>query len=286
MTFGESLGSIMQSNTVQPLVSVLMAAHNEEAEVIDTAIRSVMEQSEQNFELIICNDGNSAETAAVLQAWAKKDERVALVKSEGDMGAGAARNWALALAAGRYVAVMDADDISAADRLRREVNFLEENPQIPYVGTRGELFYREPGDLQDTYWFVANPVAEDFLMTMPFVHASIMFRTNVIREVGGYRTKRNVLRSEDYDLLLRLYAKGHHGVNIDEPLYYIRTDENTWRRRKYRYRFTEFLVKMEGFAKLGLMPKGIAFAAKPLVVGLIPQPVLDRMKKAYYTDKK
>lgn len=78
---------------------------------------------------------------------------------------------------------------------------------------------------------------------------------------------------------------GLRGANLPETLYFIRMNEATLKRRKYKYRIFEFAVKLEGFINLGLMPKRIAFSLKPLIVGLIPQKILCRIKTNYYDDK-
>ena len=120
-------------------------------------------------------------------------------------------------------------------------------------------------------------------MTLPFVHASLMFRAGVLRELGGYRETWMVKRSEDYDLLMRAYALGYYGNNLPAPLYGIRLDNDTYRRRKYRYRFCECLAKWSGFSAMGLMPMGIPYAIKPLVVGLLPVGILNALKVKYYS---
>ncbi len=119
-------------------------------------------------------------------------------------------------------------------------------------------------------------------MTLPFVHASLMFRREALLSVGGYKETSRVERNEDYDMLLRMYAKGLCGANTENAVYYIREDENALRRRKYRFRLKETAVKLEGFVRLGLMPKGFVFALKPLVVGLLPMRLLELLKGHYY----
>ena len=85
-----------------------------------------------------------------------------------------------------------------------------------------------------------------------------------------------------YDMLMRAYALGYTGANMADVMYFIRLDEGTYQRRKYCYRLNECIVKFRGFSKLGLMPKGILYAIKPLIVGLIPIKLLNNLKKRYY----
>lgn len=265
-----------------PIVSVIMAVHNEPEHILDAAVDSILTQTLSDLEYIICDDGSDEKTYAVVDKWRRTDDRITVLRNKKSMGAGFARNMALARATSDYVAIMDADDISAPNRLEREYEFLSQTPEYAFVGTRSGIFSNQPNDGKSCYWYVERPAAKDFLMTLPFAHPSIMFKRSAICQVGGYRTTRRVMRSEDYDLLMRLYEIGAIGVNLADTLYYLRNDEQTLRKRKYRYRFCECIVKMEGFSKLGLMPRGIAFALKPLVVGLIPNPLLNNLKQNYY----
>lgn len=265
----------------RPLVSVIMGVYNGTA-TLGEAIRSILDQTYQNIEFIICDDASTDDTWEQLQSWAQRDSRISLIRNTHNLGAGGARNCCLERAQGSYIAIMDADDISMPSRLEQQIEVLMNGPNCSFVGTKGQFFAECPGDLQKCYWFVAKPEKRDFLMTLPFVHASLMFRAEVLWELGGYSRKCYVKRSEDYDLLMRAYAEGFYGINLLEPLYAIRLDRCTYQRRKYRYRFNECAVKWNGFAKLGLMPRGIPFALKPLLVGLMPVCLLNKLKEIYY----
>ena len=107
----------------------------------------------------------------------------------------------------------------------------------------------------------------------------------ILKEETGIKDPYEKIK-KDYDLLLRLYAAGMRGVNLPKVLYYIRRDEEQYRRRKYRFRFHEAYVKCRGFYKLGLMPLGIVYAAKPLLVGLIPVNCTKILQKYYYKHRK
>ena len=265
-------------------ISVILPVYNGEA-TLDLAIRSILEQRDVDLRLYICDDASTDATSKQIRQWAEQDKRIVGLRNEKNARAAEARNRCLSLAKGRYIALMDADDYSHPDRLKTQVTFLESEPTLSFAGTRGRFFRREPGDLREDYWFVQQPEPKDFLMTLPYVHASLMFRREGLEAVGGYDTGKWAQRSEDYELLMRLYADGRLGGNIDQPLYYIRMDDETHRRRKYRYRLNECLVKWRGFSRMGLMPRGVPYALKPLAVGLIPKNALERMKRSFYQDR-
>lgn len=269
-------------------VSVIVAVHNESPALLKAALDSIKNQTFRNFEVVICNDASCSATSRFLYEYVKNADKsadITVIHNKSNMGAAKARNRAMHSAKGKYIAIMDADDISDKRRLELQVNYLNEKSETAFVGTKGEMFDKKPGDMAKQYWFVEKPQKRDFLFTLPFVHASIMFRREALEAVGGYREIERVKRSEDYDLLMRLYEKGYTGENLPEVLYWIRTDINTLKRRKYRYRFNEAAVKLEGFTKLELLPEGVLYAIKPLIVGLIPSKVLSQIKDKYYNNK-
>ena len=270
------MGSVTSSSK---FVSVIMAAYNAE-ETIEAAIRSILLQTHDNFELIICDDASTDNTWCLMRSLADEDSRIKLIRQEKNRGSAVARNRCLLQAQGEYIAIMDADDLCSENRLAVQVSFLERHGEVAFVGLLGEVFHNIPGDCSKCYPYVAKPAAKDFLMTLPFVHASLMFRSTAMGR--GYPEERQALRSEDYAFLMERYAAGLRGENTTDAVYYIREDADTFKRRKYRYRLTEAGVKWKGFLALGLMPRGILFAIKPLIVGLVPPKILERLKGKYY----
>lgn len=269
-----------------PLVSVIMAAFNVgDSAVLNLAVESILRQDLDDWELLICDDGSTDGTYERLLEWERQDTRIHILKNMYNQKAAKARNRCLMEARGEYVAIIDADDACSLNRLRVQVGFLTCHPEFSFVGVRGERFWKEPGDMDKPYWFCRFPQKSDFLMTLPFVHASLMFRRQALLDVDGYDESFRVERSEDYDMLLRMYEKGMRGANIAEAVYYIRENEGTFRRRRYRYRIKESMVKLRGFTHLQLMPKGFVFAMKPLVVGLLPAVFLERLKEWYYKQR-
>lgn len=281
----ESIRTTMSGcmGTGKPLVSVLMAVFNVgDPAILDLAVESIVRQDMEDWELLICDDGSTDGTYEKALEWEKRDDRIRVLRNTCNQKAAKARNRCLMDAQGRYVAIMDADDACSPNRLRVQSGFLDAHPQLSFVGIRGERFRETPGDLDKPYWFCAFPDRQDFLMTLPFVHASLMFRRQALLDVKGYDESLRVERSEDYDMLLRMYAKGMRGGNTADAVYYIREDDGAFRRRKYRYRIKEMMVKLRGFTRLGLMPKGLLYALKPLIVGLIPIRTLEWLKRRYY----
>ncbi len=269
-----------------PEISVIMPVYNlAGGQILKTSIASVLEQDFEDFELLICDDGSTDGTFELLKKIAGADPRIRLLKNKKNRRAGYARNRCIRAAKGNFIAIMDADDISAKSRLRMQYDYLKQHPDIDFVGSRGEFFVRRIGDDKERYWYCEKPEPKDFLFSLPFVHGSLLFRREALKRVHGYDTSRWVTRTEDYDILLRLYEQGLKGASLPDTLYYIRRDAKQYQRRKYRYRINEAYIKWRAFYRLGLFPGGMLFALKPMAVGLIPIRILSLIQKKYYKRK-
>jgi len=110
-----------------PLISVTMATYNR-ADILPRAVESILNQSFTNFEFIIVDDGSTDETQKVLKDYQNQDNRI-VIACQPNSGPATARNYSLQLARGKYIALMDDDDISLPKRLEEQVNFLTNETQ-------------------------------------------------------------------------------------------------------------------------------------------------------------
>lgn len=251
------------------IVSIIMGIYNTpDPKVLHKAIDSIRRQTFNEWECIICDDGSTDDTYKVLRSLIGKDKRFKIIQNKENMGLAAALNHCLKYAKGKYITRMDADDANFLTRLEKEAQFLEQNLQYQLVGTAVELFD------EDNVWghrtMPEIPENKNFLWGPPFIHATIMVRRDALMQIHGYRVAKETRRTEDYDLFMRFYAEGYKGYNLQEALYYVREDKEARKRKKYRYRIDEAKIRWKGFCQLGLMPKGIFYVLKPLVVGLMP----------------
>ena len=261
-----------------PRLSVIMGAYNVASlTVFHKAMDSVLGQTMGDFEFIICDDGSTDETWQLLKELDDRDRRVRLIQNPKNRGLAASLNHCLEHARGELIARQDADDISAPERFQKQLNFLDANPEIGFVGCNVTL-WDETGNWGERQ-FPECPQAKDFLFTMPFVHGTLMFRRGALDAVEGYRVAKETRRAEDYDMLMRMYAAGLRGANLQERLYAFLEDRAAQKRRKYRYRLDEAVVRWKGFRGLGLMPGALPYVVKPLAVGLIPGGILRGLKR-------
>lgn len=254
-------------------VSVILGIYNtSDPQILQRSIDSIREQTYTEWECIICDDGSADDTYKLLLSLTDQDKRFRIIRNKENLGLAAALNHCLKYARGRYIARMDADDGCVPNRLEKQVQFLDDNADYQIVGTSAGLF--DEHGLWGHRKMPEMPGKKDFLWGSPFIHPSIMIRREALLAVHGYRVAKETRRTEDYDLFMRLYEKGYQGYNLQEELYEFREDKKAQKRKKYCYRIDEVKVRWKGFHLLGLMPRGLLYVLKPLIVGLIPYPVL------------
>ncbi len=113
----------------EPMVSVVMPVYNRE-NYVKEALDSVLNQSFQDFEIVVVDDGSTDKTPQILAQYAEKDNRIRVFTHETNCGVGCARNTAQSHANGKYLVIMDSDDVMVPQRLERQVRAMEENPDI------------------------------------------------------------------------------------------------------------------------------------------------------------
>lgn len=265
-----------------PQVSVIMPVFNMEAgrAALQAAVESIKGQTYQDFELMICDDGSTDHTLRIIRKLARTDARIRILHSPENHKAGWARNACIRSARGRYIAVMDADDLAHPKRLEIQVDFLDRHPEYAFVGSNAWMI--DSRGIWGLRRVEQQPDCRDFLSTLPFVHSSVVLRTEAVRAAHGYRQTPDFYRMEDYEFLMRLYAQGYRGYNIQKPLLSYREDKGAYRRRKYRYRILECRMRYQGYKALGILRGSLCYVAKPLAAGLVPAFVMRRVRAARY----
>ena len=182
-----------------PKISVIMPAYNAEKYIAE-AIDSILAQTFGDFEFIILNDCSGDRTEEIILSY--KDPRIVYLKNEKNLGVAETLNKGLAIAGGEYIARMDADDISLPERFARQVAYLDSHSAVAVLGTNLQCF-NEDGVIR-TGWSVSEPrqMKVDMLFSCGLAHPSVMMRTSVIRDLGGYDPEYNGM--EDYELWCRV----------------------------------------------------------------------------------
>ena len=252
-----------QDGIILPSVSVIIAAFNAELHLRESVASILAQDYKGRVEVLVCDDCSTDGTSAVIQELVLGDPRVVALRTARNSGSAAARNVGLQAATGDYVAVQDADDISDARRLSTLVGVLEQNSTVDFVSSWSAEF-DDRGVHTVRRFRSAAPTRWSFLYGLPFLHAGTVFRAAALTQVGGYRVAPETRRSEDYDLFMRLYARGFRGITVPQALYQYRVDQNTFSRRTLAARLDEMVVRWKGFRSLGVLPWAAPFVLKPI----------------------
>jgi cellulose synthase/poly-beta-1,6-N-acetylglucosamine synthase-like glycosyltransferase len=178
------------------------------------AIESILSQTFRDFDFIIINDGSTDGTASILESYERSDSRVQVCHQE-NKGRIASLNRGCGLARGKYIALMDADDVSVPDRLERQIGFLENQEKVGLLGGAVEGI-----DNQGRRVFLDQPPLEDesiraalLSFSSPIFQPAVLMRKQAFDATGGYRPQ--FLYAEDYDLWLRI-IEGWRVANLSE----------------------------------------------------------------------
>ncbi len=183
-----------------PTVSVVMAACNA-AKTIAEAIDSILRQTWQDLELIVINDGSTDATESVINSF--HDRRIRLISNERNAGLAISLQRGTGAAMGRFIARMDADDLSHPQRLEKQLAFLDGQPRVGFAGTSIDLIDEQSRVFDQRL----RPATDEFLQRElliwnPFCHGSVIIRTELLRAAGGYDA--SFPSAMDFDLWLRL----------------------------------------------------------------------------------
>ena len=272
----------------QVQISIIMGTYNPKKEYLHKAVDSIINQSYKNWEFIIYDDGSDKEHAEYIDEISLRDLRIQVIHGEKNHGLAYGLNQCLKAARGTYLARMDDDDVSKEDRLEKQMEFLIEHPEYQWVSSNCYMF--EDDEIWGIDRYPEQPGNEDFLAHSAYVHPATMFRKKVLDEMKGYCVSDDTMRSEDYELFMRLHEAGYRGYNFQDPLFYYREDKDGFKKKKFCYRYREMKIRWKGFRALGILSLiTLPYVVKPLIVGMIPLKLLRNirrlMKKDTYVER-
>jgi glycosyltransferase involved in cell wall biosynthesis len=203
-------------------ISVLMNVYNVEAYVAE-ALASIQRQTVSDIEIIVVDDGSEDGTRAIAESIASADLRIKVVGTAKNLGIPHALNLGLKFCTAPFIAKVDGDDIALPTRLERQLQFLEDNPDIALVGCAtvaiDQLGRPIPGLSISCKPLTQEEVFRTVLLATPCFHIWLA-RREVYDTLLGYRTME---LAEDYDFLLRCLTSGFLLSNLPEALMQIRT---------------------------------------------------------------
>ena len=260
-------------------ISVLMASKNGE-KTIANAIESILNQSFQDFEFIICDDYSTDSTHAIIENYQKKDSRIKLIMNNRAPGFTNALNAGLDHCSGDYIARMDDDDSSHVNRLKVEYEYLNSHPHVSIVGSNANFF--DNSGIYGTTEKKEILNSKDIWRGDIFIHPTVMFRRQDQQSIGNYNTNDEVIRIEDYDFWCKFYANGLFGVNIQEPLVDYREDKNSFAKRDIARRFRLVKCMRKWRRSMNIPPFFAVFELYELFKIFVPQSLIQKYHRIKY----
>jgi len=226
-----------------PKISVILPVNNAENTLKD-AVKSILNQTFRDFELLIVNDGSTDSSMDIVDKF--NDKRIRVIGQD-HLGVATALNAGLDVSRGQYIARMDADDESASDRFAKQSAELDENPDLDIVS----CLIRYRGDEKENQGYFlhvkwlnsltnSKEIYHRRFSESPFAHPSVMFRKSLVERYGRYREGDF---PEDYEMWLRCL---HHGARAQKVKEFLLT----WRDHKDRHSRIHHKYRSEAFFKL------------------------------------
>ncbi|HSI68465.1 MAG TPA: glycosyltransferase [Planococcus sp. (in: firmicutes)] len=207
------------------LISVIMSTYNEKLDWVEKSVESILNQTYKKIEFIVIVDNPEQLTLIeMLRKYEKEDARIRLIINETNQGLVRSLNLALRYCRGKYIARMDADDISSLQRLELQKAYLEEQ-ELDFVFS-GVKVIDEASVVQYEMNGLASNAEETkrkLEMLNMSCHSTWLLKSEIYNQLGGYR---EINYCEDYDFLLRCLAKGLKigQMDGDHVMYRVRQD--------------------------------------------------------------
>lgn len=197
-----------------PIISVVMPVYNAE-KYLDEAIQSILKQTYGDFEFIIINDGSIDKSLEIIEKYKKQDERIVLISRE-NRGLIASLNEGIKKAKGKYIARMDADDISLPNRFEEQLKIMENDKEIFVCGSWVNVFGENRKEKISKYFQHDKQIKANLIMSCCFAHPSVMMRRDAFVDNNIWYDE-NFKNAEDYHLWTQL-AKVGKFYNIPKVL--------------------------------------------------------------------
>lgn len=205
-----------------PEISVLMSAYNA-GKFIGESIESILAQTFKNFEFIIIDDGSTDDTKNIVNSY--QDDRIKFFKNNTNLGLSESLNKGIRHARGKYIARMDADDISSSDRFYVQYAYMQQNPQVDIAGSYTTILnsrHKLTPPINDI------DIKSEMLFNNALSHPSVIAKANILK---NHKYSKYFVVAQDYELWCRLIDIATYG-NINKFLVIRREhDENLTKKR-------------------------------------------------------
>lgn len=222
-------------------ISIQICTYNR-AGLIENAIESVLRQTYTDWEILILDDNSKDNTEEIVKKYLS-DSRIRYIKNEHNLGIAKNRNKGLSLSTGKYIAVLDSDDLWIDNKkLEKQIDFIENNPEYHLVGTNFNIINSENVVLKTVRNLTKNDdIKNKMLIKNNFCHSSVLFNRLTALNAKGYDEQLDL--AEDYDLYLKIGIK-HKICNLIDisTSYRIHNNQSYTNKTKLGYKIQKSLI--------------------------------------------
>jgi len=215
------------------MITVIMSCYNSQ-ETVGRAIESILNQTYQNTEILICDDGSIDNTYQVISKYKDLDSRVKVFRNVKNIGLTKSLNILIEKSNGNFIARQDDDDISLNERLEFQLDTLKQE-KLDFVTSRARVIGTGkliPGlTFNFPYSLVMN-------FKNPFIHGTLLINKKVLNSIGNYDER--FYYAQDYKLFSDLLSKGYKFKTLKDPLYKLNVKDNI---------STKFIMEQDYYAK-------------------------------------
>ncbi len=263
-----------------PLISVILPVYNERKDYLIISIESILNQTLSNFELLILDDGSTLpDCINLIDAYAKKDPRIRVIRNDENIGLTKTLNKGLRMALGQFIARQDSDDISIKDRLEKQFNFMEKHPDYALCGSWSYIINEKGKNIGKKRGYSNyEDISKGILRINHFTHSTLFFRKKIADLIGGY--SEDMARAQDYDFLLRLISKYPVAMIPEYFLYYRAVEKSiTFSSHKLQEKYA-MKARFKALREYGYPKKYYFKIIRPLLVyWLIPSKLKKQLIK-------
>lgn len=252
-----------------PKVSVIMSEYNTEPSILNSSIKSILNQTYTNFEFIIVNDGESNRLQKIVSNIG--DDRIKVINNPTNLGLPTSLNKAIDLAKGEYLVRMDTDDVAHPKRIEVLVDFMEVHKEYAVVGSSVNILTETGKKIPK---IKGGEIDKNSLMNRRApVHPSVIMRKKDIIEIGKYKTE-NVNRCEDFVLWATLLLNDKRIYILNEILLDYRVEMDNYVKRNISTRKDEIKNRIKYYKLMGANFNQYMSISKSIIAGMLPSKVI------------
>lgn len=226
-------------------ISIIMSVYNETEKELELSIDSILQQTYKNIEFIIILDNPlNMNLYNKIKQYSEKDKRIKFYSNLKNMGLAKSLNKGIELSTGKYIARMDADDISIETRLEKQIKFLKKNEDVYLIGGQAEQIDENNKKIRELKYECNYMLIKKIIKYRScFLHPTIMFKRELLENIKGYR---NFPCAQDYDLFYRIIDSGYKCENLPDKIlkYRIRKNSISNEKKLFQLLLTDYIQEL------------------------------------------